>query len=650
MPGNFKQLPLPKHAPNKYADALKKTHAQVTKKAGEHPAPGKPQVTADVKKKMKTKQEADSSSTFAQMLRPGIKKKEENPSSKSPAGKTLKPLKVHHRTAPHASVFHRTTKSKIQQANHQPINFLTSRIREAAGSASGDPNRFEVILIQEGLGNLRDLFYYSAESIQSAASVFEGKKIYADHPDAVSEKVRPERSVRDILGYFENVEATDGGNNHLILKGDLVIMPGEAFDWARQLMEGAVLYSKKYQDQDFIGLSINANGEADEVDIADFLKQASVPPSALVKLNKAVEDGAQSIRVVSAITDAVSCDLVTEAGAGGRVLAMIEQEKKMKQSKMMNDEDEAFPPKKKNLPAGASGVMDDEGGDTDDSDDAGASTDSGGDHADASQDKQLIMQMLKKYVGGQSEDESEAESEGDLDMAAKAMRNAHEMGYEGEDAMKCAANVFKNMKHEAMKAAKQAEDEAKQRQDEAEDESESEGEDECKQGEDEAEGEDGYPPPPRGAIEYDDKFSKSLPSTGRGGKGKNGLSAKGAGQQESKKSILSRLRVLEGKVLRLSGENAALKEAKRKEELSHYLDQKLGATKLPHHATKAFKESGASFKSKAEIDAQISMFVSGYKANAGSVQGKGFVINVEKIVESAGSKMPVDLSKFIKKT
>jgi hypothetical protein len=66
--------------------------------------------------------------------------------------------------------------------------------------------RFRVALIQEGLGNLRDGFYYTKQALESAVPAFEGKKAYADHPSRSEESDRPERSVRDIVGHYENLK------------------------------------------------------------------------------------------------------------------------------------------------------------------------------------------------------------------------------------------------------------------------------------------------------------------------------------------------------------------------------------------------------------------------------------------------------------
>ncbi len=125
-----------------------------------------------------------------------------------------------------------------------------------------------------------------------------------------------------------------------MLTADLVMLPGMTFSWARELMNHQIDYAKKYPSQEFVGISINASGDADEIPLADFLKQATIPEGAKPKLIEALQEGVDTIRVVKKIEDAVSADLVTSPGARGRILDFIEQEKKQMAKKMKHNEDE----------------------------------------------------------------------------------------------------------------------------------------------------------------------------------------------------------------------------------------------------------------------------------------------------------------------
>lgn len=208
------------------------------------------------------------------------------------------------------------------------FNFRASNLQESAMNGTDGAKTFRVILLQEGLGNLRDAFYYSKDALLSAVPVFTGAKIYADHPSMIDEESRPERSVRDILGHFENIAVEEAEDGRANLMGDVHLVPGQSYDWARGLMLHAIENEKKFPDRPFIGLSINANGDADPTSIDDVISGA--PESVRPKLVEAKEEGIDSVKVVRVIKSAVSCDLVTEAGAGGAILSIIETKRSTK--------------------------------------------------------------------------------------------------------------------------------------------------------------------------------------------------------------------------------------------------------------------------------------------------------------------------------
>jgi hypothetical protein len=336
---------------------------------------------------------------------------------------------------------------------------LYSRVSFQEGShtqtknAGVGPIRFKVALIQEGLGNMRDGFFYGKEAIQSGIQAFEGRKCFADHPSQSEEQDRPERSVRDIIGHFENVAVEENEDKSLSLVADLVMPPDPPFEWARALVRQAADYNKKYPEQNLVGLSINASGDAQEIPWDQFLKSYDLPESCKPKLMSAKENGMDSIRLVSTIKDAVSCDLVTEPGAKGKVIDIIENESpketgqmKMKQEekkgkieaeeekKMMMAEEEEEEEKKE------SSEQEDE------ADDAKADDKGDEDHADEEQDKKLIMDMIKKHMGddGEMEDEHEA-------AAMEAYEAYKAMGESEDEAMKCAGKAMKLAKHMAAK-------------------------------------------------------------------------------------------------------------------------------------------------------------------------------------------------------
>lgn len=128
--------------------------------------------------------------------------------------------------------------------------------------------------------------YYPAEVLErDGAKAFPaGTHIYFDHPSESEGMDRPERSVRDIAGYllddarFEETEDGRGLFSRI------------------QFTEQAKLLAKELYP--VIGLSIRASGQ--------------------------IEETASGQRIVRSIEQGLSVDVVTRAGAGGRLVAMTE--------------------------------------------------------------------------------------------------------------------------------------------------------------------------------------------------------------------------------------------------------------------------------------------------------------------------------------
>ncbi len=301
--------------------------------------------------------------------------------------------------------------------------------------------KYEVVLIEEGLGNFGSKFYYCREALKYAADnkVFEGKKAYADHPDKLEEQTRPERSVRDIFGHYENVRLVEGPSGQAILMADLSTLSGDTYNWARTLIDAALDYSGKF-DSELVGLSINAGGESVKKPLDDLLQSENLPKSVIPKLLKAQAEGITDVEYCTALMEAVSVDLVTEAGARGRFIKMIESEKTRMSKKIKQSDEKKIPEEIKK-----------------EGDEAPTAT-----HDDAAQDKELISSMLKKYVG--DEDHSEEVQEA----MKQAYASAKEMGLEGEEAEKAAGYCMKMAKHTASKQAAKEADEAKKEADLAE--------------------------------------------------------------------------------------------------------------------------------------------------------------------------------------
>ena len=141
-----------------------------------------------------------------------------------------------------------------------------------------------VILIKAGMSANRR--FYSESVLQSSAPVFEGAKAYANHPAKSEHKERPERSIRDITGWYQNVRFESGA-----LRADRFFTRNQAGNDAWAIAEDVIT---KRAPASLAGLSINAVGTG---------------------VKESFEDG-EGLRVES-ITQALSVDDVTTPAAGG---------------------------------------------------------------------------------------------------------------------------------------------------------------------------------------------------------------------------------------------------------------------------------------------------------------------------------------------
>lgn len=191
-------------------------------------------------------------------------------------------------------------------------------------------HKFKVVLIKEGMGNFKDRFFYTKQALRTAVErkLFDGVQSFADHPSALEEEIRPERSTKDIIGFYENVQYEESENGQGQLIADLVVPVNISQDWVLALLTNSVDYSTKFRERDLVGLSINASGPAEPIAIEEFMKQQPLADSVVLKLVEAQGQGISEINVVNELTEVTSVDLVTKAGAGGRVSRMVERGKK----------------------------------------------------------------------------------------------------------------------------------------------------------------------------------------------------------------------------------------------------------------------------------------------------------------------------------
>lgn len=161
---------------------------------------------------------------------------------------------------------------------------MAGRLRIVGSLREAQPvperHEVEVVCIRPGLS--RNGNYYAPEVVRGMAPLFEGARAFADHPGP---NERPERSVRDLVGYYRDPRVDESGALRAVLK----IM--RQADWLWALIEEAVNDARP----DLVGISIDADG--------------TVRPGTM--------DG-RRVRLVESITRLNSCDIVTRASAGGR--------------------------------------------------------------------------------------------------------------------------------------------------------------------------------------------------------------------------------------------------------------------------------------------------------------------------------------------
>jgi len=163
---------------------------------------------------------------------------------------------------------------------------VTIQITEAASltatesKSSNGKVRYRARIIEAGQGSSA---YYPAQVLEDYASVFRpGTQVYFDHPSMTEEYDRPERSVRDLVGKLVTEAEYDAAAE--ALEADV-----EFYAWAAPVIE---------EMKDDIGLSIRAFGTA--------------------------EEGEHPTPTLTSFVEVASVDVVTRAGAGGKLLEMLE--------------------------------------------------------------------------------------------------------------------------------------------------------------------------------------------------------------------------------------------------------------------------------------------------------------------------------------
>jgi len=142
--------------------------------------------------------------------------------------------------------------------------------------------RWRVRVITEGKGSSAN---YKGEVLKRDIGLFKaGAKIYMDHAGQIDQENRPERSAKEIVGYFTNDATWDEAERAVFQEAHIF---SDHREWVKERALAGV-----------IGMSISAEGEVEESDAGE---------KDLVRLTKVN-----------------SVDIVTEAGRGGKFSTLLE--------------------------------------------------------------------------------------------------------------------------------------------------------------------------------------------------------------------------------------------------------------------------------------------------------------------------------------
>jgi len=149
---------------------------------------------------------------------------------------------------------------------------------------SDERREVEVTVLEAGLSKMG--WFYTPHLLESSVAQFDGARAFADHP---SPNDRPERSIRDVVGYYHSPRFVPAADRPAHIRATLKVMESAAWLWS--LIHESVAEGHP----DLIGLSVDYVG----------------------RVRNAQQDG-RDVRLVDAIQRLFSVDVVTRPSAGGR--------------------------------------------------------------------------------------------------------------------------------------------------------------------------------------------------------------------------------------------------------------------------------------------------------------------------------------------
>jgi hypothetical protein len=128
----------------------------------------------------------------------------------------------------------------------------------SGSEVAGDPWAFDVILVSEGPGNPAQKYYYPQDFINDpqTSALYNGAQGYIDHDGMMDAENRPERSMRDLVCWYDQVRPE--GN---ALKARQHIIPSKDNEFWRDVVKESIRYRGFFPEKNLCGLSIVQRGD-----------------------------------------------------------------------------------------------------------------------------------------------------------------------------------------------------------------------------------------------------------------------------------------------------------------------------------------------------------------------------------------------------
>jgi hypothetical protein len=205
----------------------------------------------------------------------------------------------------------------LRETQRVRFNYVTRFLEAGAGGLDEQARTARVVIITEGLGNLRDKNFYTRPAIESAVKIFPSKQFYIDHPSRSEEEDIPERRIRDLAGYFVDAKLTtirdpETGEDLAACVGTLRFSESEPGNLALAQVKTALEYQRQFPNSKdvYAGISINGGGVSHPGTIRNM-----------------------EVNLVTEIQDAFSADIVTKPARGGKFLALMREADKAREGR-----------------------------------------------------------------------------------------------------------------------------------------------------------------------------------------------------------------------------------------------------------------------------------------------------------------------------